>query len=132
MSLYDPRPPVDLAGDRSLWRDGIGPAAEVVRRVLRDGRAAAVVVTDGARGSVLFARDEEPLVVPAVTLAVRPVVDSNGAGDAYVAAYLFSWLGGRAHADAARAGAVAGAWACGSPGTHTGLVDESTLRGLLG
>ena len=192
MSLYDPRPPVDLAGDRSLWRDGIGrarhvhvtimawaapaladavaagrststdlhdwdgenphhrpfalgadlvflsaaalagPAAEVVRRVLRDGRAAAVVVTDGARGSVLFARDEDPLVVPAVTLAVRPVVDSNGAGDAYVAAYLFSWLGGMAHADAARAGAVAGAWACGSPGTHTGLVDESTLRGLLG
>jgi acarbose 7IV-phosphotransferase len=28
MSLYDPRPPVDLAGDRSLWRDGIGRARQ--------------------------------------------------------------------------------------------------------
>ena len=29
MSLYGPRPPVDLAGDRSLWRDGIGRARHV-------------------------------------------------------------------------------------------------------
>ena len=109
-----------------------GPAAEVVRRVLRDGRAEAVVVTDGARGSVLFVRDTEPVPVPAVTLAARPVVDSNGAGDAYVAAYLAEWLAGRSHRDAAVAGAVAGAWACGSAGTHTGFVDGPTLRGLLG
>ena len=192
MSLYDPRPPVDLAGDRSLWRDGIGrtrhvhvtitawaapaladavaagrststdlhdwdgqnphhrpfalgadvvflstaalagPAAEVVRRVLRDGRAEAVVVTDGARGSVLFVRDTEPVPVPAVILADRPVVDRSGAGDAYVAAYLAEWLARRSHREAARAGAIAGAWACGSAGTHTGLVDGPTLRGLLG
>lgn len=192
MSLYDPRPPVDLAGDRTLWSalvdrsrhvhvtimgwatpaladavsagrttstdlhdwDGENPhhrpfalgadlvflsaaalghtAAEVAAGILRDGRAEAVVVTDGARGSAVYRRDESPLRVPAVSLPGRPVVDTNGAGDAYAAAYLFSWLAGASHADAARAGAVAGAWACGSPGTHTGLVDEPTLRGLIG
>ena len=168
MSLYDPRPPVDLAGDRTLWSrlvdrttstdlhdwDGENPhhrafalgadlvflsaaalghtAAEVAAGILRDGRAEAVVVTDGARGSAVYRRDESPLRVPAVSLPGRPVVDTNGAGDAYAAAYLFSRLAAASHADAARAGAVAGAWACGSPGTHTGLVDEPTLRGLIG
>ena len=107
-------------------------AAEVAAGILRDGRAEAVVVTDGARGSAVYRRDESPLRIPAVSLPGRPVVDTNGAGDAYAAAYLFSWLAGASHADAARAGAVAGAWACGSPGTHTGLVDEPTLRGLIG
>jgi sugar/nucleoside kinase (ribokinase family) len=192
MSLYDPRPPVVLGGDASLWRepvarsrhvhvtimgwataaladavsagrttstdlhdwDGENPhhrpfalgadlvflsaaalghtAAEVAAGILRDGRAEAVVVTDGARGSAVYRRDESPLRVPAVSLPGRPVVDTNGAGDAYAAAYLFSRLAAASHADAARAGAVAGAWACGSPGTHTGLVDEPTLRGLIG
>jgi sugar/nucleoside kinase (ribokinase family) len=192
MSLYDPRPPVDLGGDASLWRgavdrsrhvhvtimgwassaladavtagrttstdlhdwDGenphhrpfalgadlvflsaaaLGPeAGAVAAHVLSEGRAEAVVVTDGARGSTVYRRDVDPLTVPAVGLPGRPPVDSNGAGDAYAAAYLFSWLAGASHADAARAGSVAGAWACGSPGTHTGLIDEPTLRGLIG
>ena len=147
MSLYDPRPPVDLAGDRTLWSrlvdrttstdlhdwDGANPhhrpfalgadlvflsaaalghtAAEVAAGILRDGRAEAVVVTDGARGSAVYRRAESPLRIPAVSLPGRPVVDTNGAGDAYAAAYLYSWLAGASHADAARAGAVAGAWA---------------------
>jgi sugar/nucleoside kinase (ribokinase family) len=192
MSLYDPRPPVDLGGDASLWQAGVGrsrhvhvtimdwaaPAlaeavsagrttstdlhdwdgenphhrpfalgadlvflsaaalglrgGEVAGDVLREGRAEAVVVTDGARGSTVYRRDVDPLAVPAVSLSERPAVDSNGAGDAYAAAYLSWWLAGASHADAARAGAVAGAWACGSPGTHTDLVDEPTLRGLIG
>jgi sugar/nucleoside kinase (ribokinase family) len=192
MSLYDPRAPVDLGGDRSLWSrlvdrsrhvhvtimgwaapaladavsagrststdlhdwDGENPhhlpfalgadlvflsaaalgetAADVATRVLRDGRAQVVVVTDGARGSTLYRRDAVPLVVPAVVLTDRPAVDSNGAGDAYAAAYLDAWLNGGTAAKAGTAGAAAGAWACGSPGTHTGLVDGPTLRGLIG
>ena len=191
MSLYDPRPPVDLRGDDGLWRDAVtrarhvhvtimgwaapaladaataarststdlhdwdghnahhlpfalgaglvflsaaaldGRADEVAARVLRDGRAVAVVVTDGSHGSTVYERDATARRIPAVTLPDRPVVDSNGAGDAYLAAYLFTWLAGGAHPAAGRAGAVAGAWACGSPGTHTGLIDERTLRGRL-
>ncbi|MEP6648886.1 MAG: PfkB family carbohydrate kinase [Lapillicoccus sp.] len=105
---------------------------DVAGRLLRDGRAEAVVVVDGDRGSTLHRRDEATLAVPAVAIPGRPVVDRNGAGDAYVAAYLVGWLAGRSHPDAARAGAVAGAWACGGAGTHTALVDERALRGLLG
>jgi acarbose 7IV-phosphotransferase len=91
----------------------------------------AVVVTDGSRGSTVYERDAAARRIPAVTLTDRPVVDTNGAGDAYVAAYLFTWLAGASHAEAGRAGAVAGAWACGSPGTHTDLIDQRTLRGRL-
>ena len=79
------------------------------RMSLYDPRPPVVVVTDGAHGSAVHRRDESPLRVPAVSLPGRPVVDTNGAGDAYAAAYLFSWLAGAFHADAARAGAVAGA-----------------------
>jgi len=107
-------------------------AAAVAGRILDDGRAEVVVVTDGARGSTLYRRQLPPLTVPAVELPDRPAVDSNGAGDAYVAAYLRTWLAGADHPAAARTGAVAGAWACGSPGTHTGLVDARQLDRLLG
>jgi sugar/nucleoside kinase (ribokinase family) len=190
MSLYDPRPPVEI-GDDALWRDSVrrarhvhvtimswaapaladGRAAgrttstdlhdwdgsnpyhvpfalgadlvfvsgaalgdradDVVGRVLRDGRAQACIVLDGARGSTVHRRDEPALAFPAVALPGRPVVDTNGAGDAFVSAYLYAWLGGRSHADAARAGSVAGAWACGGEGTHTSLIDPLTLDGLL-
>jgi hypothetical protein len=54
-------------------------AAEVAAGILRDGRAEAVVVTDGARQRVY--RRDEALRVPAVSLPGRPVVDTN-AGDA--------------------------------------------------
>jgi hypothetical protein len=65
-----------------------------------------------------------------VELPDRPVVDTNGAGDAYVAAFLTTWLDGRSYREAAAAGSIAGAWACGSPGTHTDLITAEQLMTL--
>jgi sugar/nucleoside kinase (ribokinase family) len=91
------------------------------------GRAWVVVAMAGADGSYLHVRGEEPIHLPAVDIPGRPVVDSNGAGDAYVAAFLTTWLDGRSYYDAALAGTVAGAWACGSPGAHTDLITAEQL-----
>jgi acarbose 7IV-phosphotransferase len=107
------------------------PLTAVADRIFANGRAAAVVATAGSKGSHLVVRDSEPLHVPAVQLPDRPVVDSNGAGDAYVSAFLATRLAGASWAEAARAGAIAGAWACGSPGTHTDLITMPDLRRLL-
>jgi sugar/nucleoside kinase (ribokinase family) len=107
-----------------------GAEDDVVTDILDRGRARLVVVLDGARGSRVTVRDGGSFDVAAVDLEGRPAVDSNGAGDAYVSAFLHAWLGGHDARAAARAGTVAGAWACGTPGTHSSLIgpDELTRR----
>jgi sugar/nucleoside kinase (ribokinase family) len=104
---------------------------EVLAGILRDGRARVAVAMDGERGSRVAVPDRPVVPVPAVTIPGRPVVDSNGAGDSYVAAFLRTYLAGGTWEDAARAGAFGGAWACGTAGTHTSFVDAETLDALL-
>ena len=108
-----------------------GVEDDVVADVLDRGRARLVVVMDGAHGSRVTVREGGAFDVPAVQIAGRPVVDSNGAGDSYVAAFLRTWLGGGDARAAARAGAVAGAWACGTAGTHTSFIDADELARQL-
>jgi sugar/nucleoside kinase (ribokinase family) len=103
----------------------------VVADVLDRGRARVVIVMDGARGSRVTVREGGSFAVPAVEVPGRSVVDSNGAGDAYVAGFLSAWLAGRGARSAALSGAVAGAWACGTAGTHTSFVGPGELAGEL-
>jgi sugar/nucleoside kinase (ribokinase family) len=109
--------------------DGI--EGDVVADVLDRGHARLVVVMDGANGSRVTVRDGGAFTVPAVQIEGRPVIDSNGAGDSYVAAFLHTWLGGGDARAAARAGAVAGAWSCGTAGTHTSFIDAAELARQL-
>ncbi|MFJ4910219.1 adenosine kinase [Streptomyces sp. NPDC093249] len=98
-----------------------------MRRVLERGRAEAVVATAGAEGSYLLTRDGgAPVHIPAV--APRgPVVDSNGAGDAYAAGFLFGRLSGEPFERCALYGAVAGAHACTVPATGGDAVTRAAL-----
>ena len=105
---------------------------DVLAAALREGRARVAVAMDGERGSRVAVRGEPVVDVPAVVVPGRPVVDSNGAGDSYVAAFLRTILAGGSWLDGARAGAIGGAWACGTAGTHTSFVDAATLDGLRG
>ncbi|MGW2396783.1 carbohydrate kinase family protein [Kitasatospora sp. NPDC001664] len=95
-----------------------GRTADLMRRVLADGRARVVCATDGAAGSRVLLREDPSVLhhVPAVDPG-RPVVDTNGAGDAHVAGFLHAWLAGRPPLDAAHAGALTGAYACTAAGT---------------
>lgn len=103
------------------------PVDDVAERIFKRGRAQAVIATAGAEGSHLVIRDQSPIHVPAVQIPDRPVVDTNGAGDAYVSGFLARWLDGASWQDAATAGSIAGAWACGSRGTHTDLIPAEHL-----
>ncbi|MGW1721595.1 adenosine kinase [Streptomyces sp. NPDC002306] len=137
---------VSISTDLHNW-DGVNPyhepfayAADVVflsatalpdaertmRRIVDRGRAEVVVATAGAEGAYLLA-DDELTRVPAAA-PPSPVVDSNGAGDAFAAAFLFGWLNREAPRRCARYGAVAGAHACTVPATR---VDAITREDLL-
>ncbi len=108
-----------------------GVEGDVVADVLDRGRARLVVVMDGAAGSRVHVREGGAFDVAAVQIEGRPVVDTNGAGDSYVAAFLHTWLRGGDARAAAKAGAVAGAWACGTAGTHTSFIDAEELSRQL-
>ena len=110
----------------------VGEAApETLLHILREGRAAVAVATDGANGCYAVTR-ADPVVrhFPAVT-PERPVVDSNGAGDGFATAFLFSWFNRAPLADCVLAGSVSGAFACGSPGTHEELITGSQLAAAV-
>jgi acarbose 7IV-phosphotransferase len=98
-----------------------------MRRILERGRAHTVVATAGALGAQVMLRgDPVPRHVP-VAPAPGPVVDSNGAGDAFVSGYLFGYLHGESAWESARYGAVAGAHACTVPATAVDPIDLRTL-----
>ncbi|HEY9337381.1 MAG TPA: carbohydrate kinase family protein [Kribbella sp.] len=101
--------------------------ADGVDWILANGRADVVVAMAGADGSYLHVRGEPVRHFPAITFPDRPIVDTNGAGDAYVAAFLARYLDGAPWQDAATAGTVAASWACSSPGTHTNLITAEEL-----
>jgi sugar/nucleoside kinase (ribokinase family) len=103
-------------------------ADEAAMDIFRRGRARAVVVMAGADGCRLIVRDQPVLAIPAARLPGVPVLDSNGAGDSFVAAFLYARLRGESWETAALAGTVAGAFACGTVGTHTSFVDADRLQ----
>jgi fructoselysine 6-kinase len=95
---------VFLSGSAGDGRSG----QELLREAL-DAGARLAVVTLGAVGSMAASAEGEWRVD---AVQRKRVVDSLGAGDAYIAAFIASRLEGREIDDAMRAGAVAGANAC--------------------
>lgn len=105
-----------------------GREADVSSRIMTKGRAAVVVIMDGANGCYVRLREDAVLHHYPATPPSRPVVDSNGAGDAFVSAFLFGWLRGDPLDEAVLGGLVSGAFACGSHGTHEEQIDVEQLR----
>ncbi|CAK7283134.1 PfkB family carbohydrate kinase [Streptomyces misionensis] len=96
-----------------------------MREIAARGRARIVVATAGAEGAYLLV-DGDLTHVPAVA-PPAPVVDSNGAGDAFAAAFLLGWLEGADPLRCARYGAVAGAHACTVPSTRADAIGRDEL-----
>jgi acarbose 7IV-phosphotransferase len=104
---------------------------EVMQGIVGRGRARLVVATDGANGCHLLLRGEEKVRHFPAVRPERPVVDSNGAGDAFVTAFLHALFEGRPVEECVLAGSVSGAFACGSAGTHTEFIDAPELRAAM-
>lgn len=98
---------------------------EALRRIAKRGCAQAVIATDGANGAHLLV-GESISHIPAVR-PPAPVIDSNGAGDAFVSAFLYGWLGGASAQRSAHLGAIAGAFACTIPATSTAVLSLDQL-----
>lgn len=97
----------------------------VLTEVLARGRARTVVATDGARGAHLALPDgvrHYPAVTPPA-----PVVDSNGAGDAFVSGFMSGVLRGAAPEECMRRGLLSGAFACTVHGTAERFATETDL-----
>lgn len=104
---------------------------ELMRQIAGHGRASLVVATDGAAGChVLVRGDARPRHFPAVA-PERPVVDSNGAGDAFLTGFLHARFAGRDLEACVLAGSVSGAYACGSPGTHEEVIGAADLAAAV-
>ncbi|MEU9171050.1 PfkB family carbohydrate kinase [Streptomyces sp. NPDC048420] len=118
--------PFALAGDVVfLSAAALTDPERTMRDIAARGRAEAVVATAGAEGAHVLT-DGKLTHVPPVT-PPAPVIDSNGAGDAFAAAFLFGRLTGEPPSRCARYGAVAGAHACTVPSTETDAITRDIL-----
>ncbi|MGW6405046.1 adenosine kinase [Streptomyces sp. NPDC055134] len=108
-----------------LSTTALADTERTMRDIAARGQARIVVATAGAKGAYLLA-DGELTHVPAAT-PPAPVVDSNGAGDAFASAFLLGWLDGEDPLRCARYGAVAGAHACAIPSTRTDAISRAEL-----
>ncbi|WP_406451702.1 PfkB family carbohydrate kinase [Streptomyces sp. NBC_01622] len=107
-----------------------GDPARTMRAIAEHGRAELVVATAGAKGAYLLA-DDEVTHIPPVT-PPSPLIDSNGAGDAFAAAFLYGWLNRETPQRAALYGTIAGAHACTVPSTGTGAIGRGDLLARAG
>ncbi|GIF21239.1 sugar/nucleoside kinase (ribokinase family) [Actinoplanes tereljensis] len=104
-------------------------AAGAAERILTDGVASHVLVTDGAKGATLFSREtgaKGPRHQPA-TDPGAPIADTNGAGDAFAAAFLRAWLAGDSDDESLRQAVIAGAYACTRPVGPDCFIDRAEL-----
>ena len=101
-----------------------GRAPEALAREIAALGPREVIIKLGARGSLVLADG----VVREQPAHVISVVDSVGAGDAFVAGYLAALLRGGSVADRLASGTAAGAFACMAPGDWEGAPRTHELR----
>lgn len=100
---------------------------EVMRAIVAQGRALAVIAMAGGDGAYLLERGSDTIRhFPCADLGL-PVVDTNGAGDSFVAAFLHAWLAKETLDTAMRQGAIGGAFACAQHGTHERFLTRSEM-----
>lgn len=104
-----------------------GRHEEVMRAILAQGRAKAVVAMAGAEGSFLLERGAQAVLHVGIARLGRPIVDSNGAGDAFVAGFLHGHANGAPLPECMRLGAIAGEYACGVAGTAEEFITREQL-----
>ena len=101
---------------------------ETMRKIITNGRAHSVIATAGADGAYLLERNSHGVRHFPAAQPPAPAVDSNGAGDAFAAAFLSGHLHGEPVETCMRYGAIAGAHACTVPSAETNPIDTEGLQ----
>ncbi|MFI1988003.1 carbohydrate kinase family protein [Actinoplanes sp. NPDC020271] len=109
-----------------VFVSGVDLRSGAAERILAEGRASRVVVTHGAGGADLYTRDGVTHRDAADPGA--PIVDTNGAGDAFAAAFLTAWTAGKSDGECLADGTVAGAYACTRTVGADAFISRAELR----
>lgn len=112
-----------------VFVSGVQLADGAAARVLAGGVASRVVVTHGGKGADLHTREgvtHRDAVDPGA-----PIVDTNGAGDAFAAAFLTAWAAGAGDDACLDRAVIAGAHACTAPVGAGAFIDRATLAARL-
>jgi ribokinase len=115
-----------LVGGRALTGSVDDQAAAIT--ALGDGLAVSLVVTLGERGVALRRRGEKVAWIPAPAVKV---VDTTGAGDAFVGAFAVGLGLGWSPVSAATLGCAAGADSVARAGTQTSYPDRAAATVML-
>jgi sugar/nucleoside kinase (ribokinase family) len=95
--------------------------------IISNGKAQIVVVTAGKEGGYIRVHTESSIVhVPAIDIEWS-IVDTNGAGDSFVAAFLYGYLNGHSPEECMLLGNIAGTYACRYAGTHERFIGSKEL-----
>ena len=112
----------------ALAQTGEDSDIETMARLLLPRIAKAVIITAGERGAFAFGHDMAALHQPAPAV---DVVDTTGAGDAFIGAFAAQWLQRRDLGDALRWGVAAGSLACGRRGVVPALAMGTAVAELV-
>jgi acarbose 7IV-phosphotransferase len=95
--------------------------------ILNKGRAEVVVAVAGEEESYVLARETGEINrVPIINIG-RNVVDTNGAGDSFVAEFLYGYFNKYNYLDCAILGNIAGAYGVSCEGNHEDFIINDTL-----
>lgn len=83
---------VDVAVVSERFCEQLGSSTDAVLQLLRDKGCKVGGVTQGERGMVWFGEDGVTRELAAFHVPVERVIDTNGAGDLFHGAYVYSWL----------------------------------------
>lgn len=108
-----------------------GRVEATMREILARGRASIVVALAGAEGSFAIERADGRMVRMRCGGLEEPLVDSPGARDAYVAAFLAGHAQGMPLRHCMRMGAIGGEYAAALDGTPDGFMSRAQLRRFL-
>ena len=110
---------------------GLSEPREIIEAFRGCGATGLLGVKLGKRGALISERPGEWLDVESVS-PPGPIVDTVGAGDSFLSAFLLGLHRGLSTADAGRLGAVAGACCLTGHGASSGLRDWSTTARMAG
>ena len=120
--------PIVVANEGEARSLGDAPDIETAARRLAARTGAPVLVTIGANGALLLEPGQQPLHLPSPPVAV---VDTTGAGDAFVGAMAAELADGRQIPEAARLAVAAAAMSVTAAGARGGMPSHRALQEFL-
>ncbi len=101
---------------------------EPVDELLKNGKADAVVVTHGPEGCIVYTRENGKINSSCIP-ATKPdaVVDTTGAGDSFVAGFMYGVVNGCAFSDCAKYGATVSSFIIEAQGCLTNVPTEEEM-----